>query len=138
MTTLSRETMSAHLINLSGPLHGSQAEDLSRQFKALAKKGVTQVVVNLAGVPLLDSRGLAALITGHKLFGRQEQNFRLAGAQDQPKLVFELTGFDHIFQMFASVAEAMTAQPQRRSQPVYPVPAPVAQLTQPGQVSTLA
>ena len=75
-------------------------------FRELVEQGVERVVVNLKDVPLIDSRGLAALIAGYKLFGGQPDNFRLVELQIQPKLVFELTGFDYIFQIFDSVAEA--------------------------------
>jgi anti-anti-sigma factor len=64
----------------------------------LSEQGVKRVLVNLEDVPFIDSRGLAALIAGYKMFGSDARNFRLVGIQDQPRLVFELTGFDHVFQ----------------------------------------
>jgi anti-anti-sigma factor len=67
-------------------------------FRDLAEDGIKRVVVNLEDVPFIDSQGLAALVAGYKIFGSAPRNFRLTGIQDQPKLVFELTGFDHVFQ----------------------------------------
>lgn len=103
--------MDIYLVNLSGPLNESNFEPVVEIFRELVDQGVKRVVVNLNDVPLLDSRGLTALITGFKLFGREPANFRLANLQDQPKLVFELTGFDYIFQIFDEVAAAAEIDP---------------------------
>ncbi len=99
------------LINLSGPFNASQAERVTQTFRNISKQGVNRVVVNLEDVPLIDSRGLASLVAGYRIFGSDAQNFRLAGLQDQPKLVFELTGFDCIFQIFDETAEAVAQEP---------------------------
>ena len=103
--------MEIHVVNLTGPLNERQFEDVTRLFKDLAEQDVKRVVVNLAEVPLIDSRGLAALVVGYKTFGREPQNFRLVALQDQPRLVFELTGFDQIFQIYDSLATAAEIEP---------------------------
>ena len=103
--------MEIYLINLSGPLNERQYEPLTQTFRDILAQGITQVVINLKDVPLIDSRGLAALVAGYKLFGREPKNFRLVGLQDQPKLVFELTGFDNIFEIFEDLAEAAALKP---------------------------
>jgi anti-anti-sigma factor len=98
--------MQIHLIKLSGPLNEGQYEKITRMFRDVSAQGVERVVVDLDDVPLIDSRGLAALVAGYKLFGRDPKNFRLVALQDQPRLVFELTGFDNIFEIFDNLAEA--------------------------------
>lgn len=84
-------------VDLSGPLNVGRFEDLVELFQDLSARGIQRVVVNLENVPFIDSQGLAALIAGYKIFGSDSWNFRLAGIQDQPRLVFELTGFDQVF-----------------------------------------
>ncbi len=90
-------TLDVHLVQLSGPLNVRRAADVIQLFRDLCNQGIERVLVNLAHVPFIDSRGLAALIAGYRLFGSDSQNFRLTGIQDQPRLVFELTGFDQVF-----------------------------------------
>ena len=107
----SKIDMEIHLVNLAGPLNENQFEEVTRIFKDIAEQGIKRVVVSLAEVPLIDSRGLAALIAGYKFFGSEPKNFRLAALQDQPRLVFELTGFDNIFQIFDTVAAAAKLEP---------------------------
>jgi anti-anti-sigma factor len=94
------------LVNLAGPLNESQYQALTGTFEALKGRGAQGVVVSLKHVPFIDSRGVAALVAGYKLFGRRSQNFRLAHLPDQPRLVFELTGFDRIFEIYDTVAQA--------------------------------
>jgi anti-anti-sigma factor len=106
MSLVHRESASdIHLVNLSGPLNVSRAADVVQLFRGLSEEGVERVVVNLAKVPFIDSRGLTALIAGYKIFGSDARNFRLTGIQDQPRLVFELTGFDRVFQICAHLGD---------------------------------
>lgn len=100
-----------HLVKLNGPLLRSRADEVTAAFEALFGQGARQVVVDLAGVPLIDSAGLATLINGYRRFGSQPQNFRLAGLQDQPRLVFDLTGFDNIFLLYDTALEAVAGEP---------------------------
>jgi anti-anti-sigma factor len=99
------------LVKLSGPLLHSRGDEVMHIFKSLSGQGPGRVVVDLADVPLIDSPGLALLVAGYHLFGSRPQNFRLAVLQKQPQLLLELTGFDHIFQCFATASEALAAEP---------------------------
>jgi anti-sigma B factor antagonist len=99
--------LNSHLLNLSGPLNINRSEYVVQLFRDLSERGIKRVVVNLEDVPFIDSHGLGALIAGYKIFGRNPQNFRLTGIQDQPLLVFELTGFDHVFGTSEHLGEKM-------------------------------
>jgi anti-anti-sigma factor len=90
------------VLNLSGPLNGRHADAARQLFGEISERGVERVVVNLREVPFIDSRGLATLIAGYKVFGGRAMNFRLAAVQDQPQLVLELTGFDQVFEVSTS------------------------------------
>lgn len=99
MSLIFRETaLDSYRVNLSGPLNVSRLQDVVQLFRELSNDGIQQVAVNLEDVSFIDSQGLRALIAGYKIFGNDARNFRLFGIQDQPRLVFELTGFDHVFQ----------------------------------------
>jgi anti-anti-sigma factor len=107
-----------YLVSLSGPLNINRSEDIIQLFRDLAKRGMKRVVVNLEDVPFVDSQGLAALIAGYKIFGSDARNFRLIGIQDQPGLVFELTGFNRIFQTDTNSANG-TAEVMALNLPAY-------------------
>lgn len=103
----SKITNGMYLVELTGALTSEQAGDLNQVFKDLAEKGAKRLVINMAQVPFVDSRGLAALVSGYRVFGGAERDFRLAAIQDQPKLVLDLTGFNHVFRIYDSVAQAV-------------------------------
>ncbi|OQY46866.1 MAG: hypothetical protein B6242_06485 [Anaerolineaceae bacterium 4572_78] len=98
-----------HLVKLSGALNARSAELAKQTFRDLASKGAKQLIVDLGGVPFIDSSGLAALVSGLKTFGGDAQNLRLAAPQSQAKLLFELTMFDRVFQIFDTVDEAKSS-----------------------------
>ena len=103
----SKITTGTYLVELSGALTAEQATDLSQAFNDLAEKGAKRLVINMAQVPFVDSRGLAALVSGYRVFGGAERDFRLAAIQDQPMLVFDLTGFNHVFHIYDSIDQAV-------------------------------
>ena len=111
-----------HLMRLNRPLHGRWAKELELKFQDAYHRGARRVVVDLQDVPFVDSSGLVALVAGYRLFGSDKQNLVLAGLQDQPILLFELTMFDRIFQVVDSVAEGMGSQPSRHDQLRQPIP----------------
>lgn len=99
-----------YLVKLNGALNARSADDAKQTFRDLSDKGTKQIVVDLSGVPFIDSSGLAALVSGLKTFGGDAQNLKLAAPQSQAKLLFELTMFDRVFQIFETVAEAQNNQ----------------------------
>jgi anti-anti-sigma factor len=106
--THSKLAGNVYLVNINGPLNVTHAGDVNRHFVQLAGKGAKRIVVNLTHVPFIDGPGLKTLVTGYKLFGRN--NFRLAGLQDQLKLTLELTGFDHFFLVLEAIPNAAPAK----------------------------
>jgi anti-anti-sigma factor len=118
MSILYREVATGlHLVRPSGPLNSGQAEALIHTFEELSAHGARRVIVALDDVPFIDSPGLAALIAGFRLFGNDGGDYRLVGAQDQPRLLFELTGFDRIFQTSDSLTETSAAEASIQAQP---------------------
>ncbi len=98
-----------YLVKLNGALNARTAEDAKQTFRDLADKGAERVIIDLSGVPFIDSSGLAALVSGLKTFGGDAENLRLAAPQSQAKLLFELTMFDRVFKIFNSVSDAQNS-----------------------------
>lgn len=97
------------LVKLNGALNARSAEDTKQTFRDLSSKGTECIIVDLSGVPFIDSSGLAALVSGLKTFGGEAQNLRLAAPQSQARLLFELTMFDRVFQIFENVDDAKSS-----------------------------
>lgn len=98
-----------YVVALDGALNARSAEDAKTVFRQLVDKGGKQIIVDLSAVPFIDSSGLAALVSGLKTLGGDANNLRLAAPQSQARLLFELTMFDRVFQIYDSVDDAQAA-----------------------------
>ena len=59
---------------------------------AVAEGGTRTVVIDLAGVTLLDSMGIAALLKGRRRADEQGRDYRLIGATGLVREVLDITG----------------------------------------------
>jgi anti-anti-sigma factor len=64
------------------------------------------LIVDLAGVPYIDSAGLGSLITAYVAGERQSRKLVLAGVNDRVKMMMTVSGVDQLFPSYSSVAEA--------------------------------
>ena len=60
------EADGATVVELSGELDGGAADELRQALSALLDQGRARLVVDLEGVPYVESRGLSALVTAMK------------------------------------------------------------------------
>ncbi len=64
------------------------------------------LVVDLSGVPYIDSAGLGSLISAYVTREREARKMALAGVSDRVKMVMTVSGVDQLFQTYATVEEA--------------------------------
>ena len=121
-------TLGTYEVRVNGPLTTHLGEQLGRNFQDLFVRGVERVVVNLADAPFMDGPGLAALLTGYKLFRGYGRSFQLANLQDQPQLVLQVTGFNRIFDLVNPVVEAEMVEWTRPAWSGYRMAAPATAL----------
>ncbi len=69
----------------------------------LVKKKVRRIIVELDGVPYMDSSGLAVLIEGLQRCGEYGGSLHIAGVRDNVREIFEMTRLDKIFKIYHSV-----------------------------------
>lgn len=75
----------------------------------LSAAGHSRVVVDLTEVPYMASAGLASLLTGVRRARMLGGDVRLASMNDRVREVFEMSGFDQVFTIFATTAEAVAS-----------------------------
>jgi anti-sigma B factor antagonist len=90
-----------------GRLDLPAARALEDALEELADAGRAQVVVDLAEVNYVASAGLKALLTGLRRARLLNGDVRLAGMDERVREVFEMAGFDQIFGIFSTHAEAV-------------------------------
>ncbi len=69
--------------------------------------GRVRLVLDLAGTSFVDSSGLGALVAGLKRTRQAGGDLRIASAQDQVRMVLDLTNLDRILQPLDTVGDAV-------------------------------
>jgi anti-sigma B factor antagonist len=67
------------------------------------------LIVDMTGVPYIDSAGLGSLIGAYVTREREARKLALTGVNGRVKMVMTVCGVDQLFQTYASVAEAEKA-----------------------------
>jgi len=73
----------------------------------LLQQGARRVVIDLTGVPYMDSSGIATLIEGLQWARREGREFRLVGLTPTVRDVFELARLADVFEIFSTRDEAL-------------------------------
>lgn len=86
-----------YLVCLDGELTQYTAESVQEIFQTLVDMKVSQVIVDMANVPIADRHGIATLLYGLDLFGGHMANFRLMSVELQPRLMLITARLDQLF-----------------------------------------
>jgi anti-anti-sigma factor len=92
-----------------GSVDATTAGGLSDHITGLIESGVTQLVVDLAGVDYMSSAGLRVLLGAAKGTRAQGGDLRLASVQDDVQKVLSLSGFTSILKIYDDVDDAVAS-----------------------------
>ena len=93
---------------------GGAAETFERHVQQLFRSGYRHLIVDLSGVPVIDSAGIRAFVRGHTSAQRVGGTLRLAAAPAAVSRVLDLAHLSGVFETYASVEAArMAAWPWR-------------------------
>jgi anti-sigma B factor antagonist len=96
------------VISVSGKLMGGPESDaLRNEVKNLIDEGTKKFVVNLKGVPWINSTGLGALMAVYTSIQRSEGVLRLCHVSDRIQSLFMITKLLTIFDTYPSETEAI-------------------------------
>jgi anti-sigma B factor antagonist len=85
------------VLRLSGELDLVTAPDLVAAVVAAAVEGTAQhVTVDLGGVDLVDSSGLAAFVRSYRLVTARDGTLSVRGAAPHIRKMFSITGVDQV------------------------------------------
>ena len=94
------------VIRPQGYLNATNALEFERDMTtALAQNGISILVVDLAAVESLDSAGLMALLSIHKLALSLGRGFQLSAVAPSIRIIFELTQLDKVFEILDGEVE---------------------------------
>ena len=93
------------VIQPSGVLDLTQANQLRDQVNELVNAGATTILINLRDVTFMDSSGLAALVIALKTIRSAGGHLYVCSLNAQVKMLFELTNMTKIFEIFETQDE---------------------------------
>ncbi len=93
---------------LTGPLTLSTLFD----FQSIVRKVHTDLVIDLAGVPYMDSAGLGAVLGAFASCQRNNHKFGLVNVPERVRVLLQVAHVDNVLPLFSSVeaAEAQSAK----------------------------
>lgn len=103
-----RATMGeATVLRCEGRLTMAGAPTLRSAIDEEVTDGRVRLVIDLADTSFVDSSGLGALVAGLKRTRQAGGDLRIASAQEQVRMVLDLTNLDRILQPFDTVGDAV-------------------------------
>ena len=99
----------ARILKLSGPLTIRTLFDFQDAARQAAGKSV---IIDLDGVPYMDSTGLGCVISVFTSCQRDQRGFGIIGLAERIRTLFQITHVDGLLSCFASLEAAEAALPK--------------------------
>jgi len=110
MSVLMRKVGAVCILELSGKLMGgADADEFKNSVRQLASEGCVKVLVNLAGVPWVNSTGLGVLVAGYTSLRRENGVLKLCNVSDRVQSILMVTRLSTVFETFGGEAEAVAS-----------------------------
>ena len=111
MFTSSSKTTKADRLVLSPQerlVAGGPAEEFERRIQEVFKSGQEHLVIDLRGVPTIDSAGIRALVRGHTTAQRLNRRFTLVSPNPRVRELLELALLTRVLEVVETLVEART------------------------------
>ncbi len=106
---LIRETIAdGFLVRINGDIDFSRSSDLRNELTGLLRQPVVRMVIDLAGVPYMDSSGVAVLVEALQIQRKRNQKLVLCNMQPKVKGIFEIARLHTVFTIAPDAATALT------------------------------
>jgi len=99
------------LLQVDGRLDQSQNSNLEQHLRQLLDAGHAALIVDLTEVTYINSGGLRCLVTAWRRAKQQDGNLVLCGLNARLQEIFEMVGFDKVFQIMPTVETAQAEFP---------------------------
>ncbi len=96
---------------LKGALNSATSKEAEEKLKQLILGGNKVLLVNLSELEYISSAGLRILLVANKLIKKHEGSLRIHSLQKIVREVFEISGFDMIFEIYEDRNTALNINP---------------------------
>ena len=93
-------------MKLTGPL---TIQTLFEFQEVARQQAENSVIIDLTGVPYMDSAGLGSIVSVFTTSQRNGRGFAIAGLSDRIRTLFQITRVDGLLPVFASLEQAEAA-----------------------------
>ncbi|MBL8764015.1 MAG: STAS domain-containing protein [Phycisphaerae bacterium] len=97
------------IISPQGDVDMTGSPVLRQELKRVQGNRPARIVVDLGGVPYMDSSGVATLVEALQAAKRSQTKLLLCGMQDKVRSIFEIARLDAVFTIVATADAAMKA-----------------------------
>lgn len=98
-------TLVVKVIQPSGVIDATKSQEFREKITNTLNSGAKIVLVDFKDVTFMDSSGLGALVLAFKTLRAAESKLVVCSMNEQVRILFELTGMDKIFDVFANADE---------------------------------
>jgi anti-sigma B factor antagonist len=100
------ERLDRGILTLRGPL---TMENVTPFLNAVRRENASTMILDLTGVPYLDSSGLGSLVSACTSCAKSGRRIALTGVNKRVQKVFEITRVEQVFLTFPTLADALEA-----------------------------
>ena len=99
----------ATTVSPNGDVDLSVSKDLQSALKKVMEEKPDRVIVDLQGVPYMDSSGVATLVEAMQIARKQSTKLVLCGLQEKVRSIFEIARLDKVFTIVDDQTAAASA-----------------------------
>ncbi len=97
-------------LKFSGKLMGGPfSEELNSTLHKLIDQGKKNILVDMSGVPFMNSTGLGILISGYTTMKNSGGNFKLAAIPEKIDGILSVTKLNQIFEQFNNIEDGLAS-----------------------------
>lgn len=105
--TRSQRTADVLVVTVAGRIDHSNADELQQALTSAVAEAGAAIVLDFAAVEYISSMGLRALMVAAKGVRARHGRIGIAALQPVVREIFDISRFDHVLEVYATVADAM-------------------------------
>ena len=113
-----RQVADVTILDLSGRLVAGETEPFRSSMRDLIARGETNIILNLAAVPYIDSAGIGELVHALVAVRRYSGDMKLLHPSERVTEVLETVKLSKVFNVFANERDALAAFAMSVSHPM--------------------
>jgi anti-anti-sigma factor len=107
MAVSARNVENAVVLDLTGRFDAAAKQDVQQAINEALDTGTLHLILNLAGVPLVDSAALGLLAVNHNKFKEKGGRLSLVNPQPEVRMILDMVAMPKLIPSFNSIEEAI-------------------------------